>query len=199
MSGSADGAQYVDLRIDEFLELVASTSPAPAAGSATALVLGLGASLCLKTARLSRRLLPVAEEMAEEAASLQRRALELCQEDSVAVAALLAAGNLAGFEEGDAGAHAEAVIRAATVPAELAELGAAVTNLAARLAAQGNPNLLGDAVAAAIIAEAATRAAAGLVTIDLGSLADPALSGRAELAAGRAALDAARARDARRL
>ncbi len=55
---------------------------------------------------------------------------------------------------------------AADVPLAVAEAGAEVAEVAARLAREGNPNLRGDAVAAALLAEAGTRAAAALVRIN---------------------------------
>jgi formiminotetrahydrofolate cyclodeaminase len=49
-----------------------------------------------------------------------------------------------------------------------------VAEIAARLAREGNPNLRGDAVAAALLAEAGARAAAVLVEINTaaGEIAD---------------------------
>jgi methenyltetrahydrofolate cyclohydrolase len=61
---------------------------------------------------------------------------------------------------------AGALPAAADVPMQVLEAGAEVAGLAARLAADGNPNLRGDAVAA-LLAEAGVRAATELVTINL--------------------------------
>jgi formiminotetrahydrofolate cyclodeaminase len=49
----------------------------------------------------------------------------------------------------------------------IAEIGAQVTALAARLAVHGHPNLHGDAITAALLAEAGTRSACALVRINL--------------------------------
>ena len=73
---------------------------------------------------------------------------------------------------------AAALSKATDVPLEVVETGAAVVALAARIAEQGNPRLLGDAVTAALLAEAGTRAAADLVMINLeGSAATPGGAG----------------------
>lgn len=200
MSGSADEPRYSNLRISEFLELVASARPAPAGGSAAALAVCLAAGLCAKAARLSTRHLSGAGELAEQAEDLRARALDLCQKDAVAFGAVLAARRPTGTGTSDtdpAGVGA-ALVSAAAVPAELAEVGAAVTELATRLAEGGNPNLLGDAVAAALIAEAATRAAVLLVAIDLEPSSDTALAGRAGTALEQAERAAARARGLRK-
>lgn len=60
-----------------------------------------------------------------------------------------------------------ALRHAADVPQQIAAAGARVAELAADVAARGNPNLLGDAHAAVLVAEAATRAAANLVRINV--------------------------------
>ena len=59
-----------------------------------------------------------------------------------------------------------ALSAASDVPLAIAEVGAMVAEIAARLAREGNPNLKGDAVAAALLAEAGARAAAVLVDIN---------------------------------
>jgi methenyltetrahydrofolate cyclohydrolase len=52
-------------------------------------------------------------------------------------------------------------------PLEIARIGAELTELAGELARTGNPNLSGDALAAAVLAEAGVQAAARLVAINL--------------------------------
>ena len=62
---------------------------------------------------------------------------------------------------------AAALSGAADVPMRVAEIGVQVAVLAARLARHGNPNLQGDAVTAALLAEAGARSACALVRINL--------------------------------
>ena len=81
----------------------------------------------------------------------------------------------------------EALLGAALVPLEIAEIGARVARLAARVAEAGNPNLRGDAVTGALLAAASARSAASLVDINVGlGQLDPELSRRA----GQAVTDA---------
>ena len=84
---------------------------------------------------------------------------------------------------------------AADVPMRIIELGAQAAALAARLASDGNPNLRGDAAAAALLAEAGAPAAAVLVRINLADAraagADPGPQ-RAERLLREAAASAAR-------
>ena len=97
--------------------------------------------------------------------------------------------------DGDAAARDETIGRAladaAAVPLEIAAIAADVAVLAADVAEHGNPNLRGDAAAAAVLAEAGARVAANLVAINLaGDRGGRASRPRAALAA--AASEAAR-------
>lgn len=67
----------------------------------------------------------------------------------------------------------------------IAEAGAEVAEIAACLAREGNPNLRGDAVAAALLAEAGVRAAAVLVEINTkaGEISDDRVERAGELVA----------------
>lgn len=56
---------------------------------------------------------------------------------------------------------------AADVPLAIAEAGAEVSSLAAFVSENGDPDVQGDAVAAALLAEAGVQAAANLVEINL--------------------------------
>jgi methenyltetrahydrofolate cyclohydrolase len=76
-------------------------------------------------------------------------------------------------------AVADALSAAADVPLAVAETASQVARLAARLAEQGNPNLRGDAVTAALLAEAGARAAAALVEINLAGMPGDARLARA--------------------
>ncbi len=80
-----------------------------------------------------------------------------------------------------------ALSSASETPVAIARAGAEVAELAARVAQASTPALRGDATAGVLLAEAATRAAARLVEINLrGQPADPRLEEVARLS-GRAA------------
>jgi formiminotetrahydrofolate cyclodeaminase len=89
-----------------------------------------------------------------------------------------------------------ALERAAAIPLAIAEVGADVADLAAQLAEHGNPDVRGDAVAGAVLAEAGTRAAAHLVRINLGAAPDDIRVTRAAAVAEAAAQSAQRALEA---
>ena len=69
------------------------------------------------------------------------------------------------------------------MPLAVAEAGAEVAKIAARLASDGNPNLRGDALTACLLAQAGVRAAAVLVALNLADDADPRRERAAALAA----------------
>jgi formiminotetrahydrofolate cyclodeaminase len=164
-------ANYLDLPLRTFLELLAGDQPGPAGGSAAALGVAMAARLCAMTARRSTRQLPDAAELAAEAGQLGELAAAQAQADADAYRAVLAARRRK--DEG----LADALSEAANVPVWVAELGARVVRLATRLAADGNPNLYGDAVTAALLAEAGVRSACELVRINLaGAGSDPRLA-----------------------
>jgi formiminotetrahydrofolate cyclodeaminase len=89
---------------------------------------------------------------------------------------------------------AAALLGATDVALEVVETGASVAGLAARIAERGNPNLLGDAVTAALLAESGARAAAALVLINLKGLQDDDRRNRVAKLVEEAAESAGRAR-----
>ena len=159
---------YLEEPLAGFLDRVASDEPAPGGGAVAAVAVSLAAGLCGMSARLSAGHLDDADGLAERADRLRRRAAPLAQEDAEAYGHVLAAYRLP--EDGDPEARSErirtALAGAAEVPLKIAEAGAEVAEVAARLAREGNPNLRGDALAAALLAEAGTRSAAALVRIN---------------------------------
>jgi len=174
LSGSADGPAFLELELEGFLELVSAAQPAPAAGSAAAMTVALAAGLCAMAARLSTRQMPDAPGLVVAAEQLRDRAATLCQADAEAFGRLVSAiRELRGPDlDGRRRRITEALSQATEVPLAIAETGAGVASLAARIAECGNPNLLGDAVAAVLLAEAGARAAATLVLVNLKGLPD---------------------------
>lgn len=183
----AGGAGYADVPVGSFLDALAAATPAPAAGSAAALVLAQAAALCAKAARLSARQLTAdrADRLVEEAEQIRSRAASLIDEDPRAYQAVIDQNRRAGgrygaesgAESGTAGPAdglAAALSAAADVPLRVVELGVPVASIAAVLAESGKPALRGDAATAGLLAQAAARAAAVLVRINLaGAPSDP--------------------------
>ena len=196
MSGSASEQEYLGSSLASFLELVSAAEPAPGGGSVAAVALAMAAGLCVMAARLSSSDLPDAFDMSVSAAGLRDRAAALCQADAAAYGLVIAA--LRSPREPDPRQRrlrlAAALSEAAEVPAELAEIGADVAAIALRIAEAGNQNLLGDVVTAALLAEAGSRAAGALVTINLEQMPDDDRHRRASQAVVRSAECARRAR-----
>lgn len=154
----------------------------------------MAAGLAAMAARFSAAQLPAAGSTAERADQLRHRVAGLADEDAAAYQAVLDAFALPRDATGRPGRIRDTLHGAAAVPLEIAEIAAQVAQLAAGLATGGNPNLRGDAVTAAYLAEASARSAAALVDINvrLGGL--PAdLSQRAARAVTAARAAAARA------
>ena len=180
MTGSADvtgsPADYLTMPLSGFLAALADGAAAPGGGCAAAAAVAIGAGLCAMTARLSARQLSKdqAAELAADASALQVSAAALIQADASSYQAVLAARRPANVEADASQADrvAAALSAAADVPLQVLGLGAEVARLAGRLAADGNPNLRGDAVTGLLLAEAGARAAALLVGINLASAPD---------------------------
>jgi formiminotetrahydrofolate cyclodeaminase len=123
-------------------------------------------------------------EVQRRAGALRARLLELAEADERSYQPVLDALALDGGDSRRPSALAEALAAAAEVPLEIATASADVAELAAAIArTPGNQHLAGDASAAAVIAEAATRAATALVELNLErSPEDPRLGRAAALA-----------------
>jgi formiminotetrahydrofolate cyclodeaminase len=183
--------------VGEFLDDVASDMPAPGAGTSSAIVVALAAGLAAMAGRISTDHWDGAEALVAEAEAIRARVTPLAPGDGQAYAEVLAALRLPTDLEPEVRNKAigNALARAAEIPLEIAGEGARAAELALEVATHGNPNLRGDAVAGAILASGAVRAAANLVEINLGTTRrDPRVaearrqSARA-LAAARSALD----------
>ena len=110
---------------------------------------------------------PDREAQANRAAELRARALELADVELHAYEPVLEALRLPREDPERAGRVNSARATASASPLEVAGIGAELAELAAELARMGNRNLAGDAIAGALLAEAATQAAARLVAINL--------------------------------
>jgi formiminotetrahydrofolate cyclodeaminase len=160
------------LPLGELLARLASDAPSPAGGALAAIaaagaaaMVEMGASLTIGRVRYAA----VHEEMAEvraRAAELRMALVRLVADDADAYTGVLEALRLPDDER--PAALDLAALAAAGPPRRIVEAAAAVAELAARVAEVGNVNLVGDAMTAAVISEAAGRAATSLVEIDTG-------------------------------
>lgn len=179
---------YLDLSLADFLDRTAAATAAPGAGAAAATAVALAAGLTAMSAGLSSRQLPDADALVARALEQQQRAKPLGQRDAAAYGDVLAAQRRPSDDPGRDLAVQEALSRAADVPLEIAEIGAAVLDLAADVVRRGNPNLRGDALTACLLAQAGARAAAVLVELNLSDPADSRRARAAELARAASAI-----------
>ena len=110
---------------------------------------------------------PERESVGERARTLRAHALELAEIELHAYEPVLEALRLPHEDPRRAERVDAARTKASESPLAIAEVGAEVAELAADLARTGNQNLAGDAIAGALLAEAAAQAAARLVAINL--------------------------------
>lgn len=103
----------------------------------------------------------------QRAGELRTRALELAEIELHAYESVLEALRLPHDDPARAGRVSAAQAEASKSPLEIAQVAADLAALAAQLATNGNPNLAGDAIAGALLAEAAAQAASRLVAINL--------------------------------
>jgi methenyltetrahydrofolate cyclohydrolase len=160
---------YLGLPLGRFMELVASREPAPGGGASAAVTVALAAALSSMSARFSTGHLVEAPALTERAEQLRSEVMPLARADAAAYGRVLESyrGQREGDKEGRRRKIREALSEAASVPLAVAEIGAELVGIAVRLVREGNPNLRGDAVVAALLAEAGVRAAAKLVEINV--------------------------------
>jgi methenyltetrahydrofolate cyclohydrolase len=166
---------FLGLPLGAFLDQVQERSSAPGGGAVSALVVAMAAGLCAMAGRFGQKPGAGSSPVVERALALAAAARPLADADAVAYSRLLEARRLP--REPDPEPRRRAIALATTeavdVPLQVARIGADAARLGATLAAEGNPNLRGDAVAGALLAAAAARAAATLVAINLPDERDP--------------------------
>ena len=158
----------LDLRLREFFDAVASEHPTPGGGSAAAVAVTMSAALSAMVARASSDW-GQAGSVVAQAERLRKRTAPLAQLDAEAYEGALVSTRLPGGGEPavrDAAVGA-AMDRAAELPLQIVEAAADAASLAELVAERGAQDRRGDAVAAALLAEAGARAAAALVAVNL--------------------------------
>ena len=204
-----------DQSIAAFVEALGSSAPAPGGGAASALAGALAAALAEMVARFT-----VGREkyrdVEERAAAILRQAeearvtlLALVEDDERAFQQVSAAYRLPRATEEERAAREEAIqvalASAMQPPLRAVRAACAVVGLAAEIAAIGNGTVISDAGCAALLGEAAARAAALNVLANATLLRDTALADsvraevRALLAEAQAQRDQAHATTLRRM
>jgi formiminotetrahydrofolate cyclodeaminase len=175
--------------LEQFLDALGSGAPTPGGGAASALVGALAAALAEMVARLTvgRPKYAAVEERAQavlrETQGLRNELLALVDEDAQAYGGVAAAYALPKGTD-DVRRMRDEAIQAALVaamqpPLQIMERGCDVLRLAGEIAEIGNPTVASDAGCAALIGEAATRAAGLNVMANVVLLRDERIAGDA--------------------
>ena len=178
----ADGMNWMDMTQREFQAALASSSPTPGGGTASAIALGQAASLACMVADLTLGSekwsagWPAAEHVQEIAIPMMTRSGILAEEDSDAFDEVMAAFKMPKSSDSEK-THRRTAIRsgtlqAAKVPFETAEVALALLKALTELAAHGNANAVTDVGVAGLLASAAAKGALFNVEINLQSLPD---------------------------
>jgi methenyltetrahydrofolate cyclohydrolase len=189
------GRDFLSMPLEEYLDELARETRIPGAGPAAALTAAAAAALVAMAARYSRGSWEEATTTVAQAESLRRRATKLALEDAAALDDFLAARETPVDPRPEARDFhlGRTLARAADVPLAICETACDVALLAQHVADRGEPEVRADAAAAALLAHAATRAAAHLVEVNLAAASDDDRVTRARLLAAAAGDAAARA------
>ena len=173
---------WMDMTQREFQAALASSSPTPGGGTASAIALGQAASLACMVADLTLGSekwsagWPAAEHVQEIAIPMMTRSGILAEEDSDAFDEVMAAFKKPKSSDSEK-THRRTAIRsgtlqAAKVPFETAEVALALLKALTELAVHGNANAVTDVGVAGLLASAAAKGALFNVEINLQSLPD---------------------------
>ena len=173
---------WMDMTQREFQAALASSSPTPGGGTASAIALGQAASLACMVADLTLGSekwsagWPAAEHVQEIAIPMMTRSGILAEEDSEAFDEVMAAFKMPKSSDSEK-THRRTAIRsgtlqAAKVPFETAEVALALLKALTELAVHGNANAVTDVGVAGLLASAAAKGALFNVEINLQSLPD---------------------------
>jgi formiminotetrahydrofolate cyclodeaminase len=184
MRGGSEGppGELADLSLRELLEALSQRTPAPGGGAASAWTGAVAAALVEMAAAYAE--LP---DVGQRAAALRAELLRDGERELRSYEPVLEAQRLPEDDPGRAERLAAALSAASEAPLSIARACAAVAGLAADVAGRSKRSLAGDAIAAAVLAEAACRAAVRLVEINLRESADARLEEAVRLAGDAAA------------
>ena len=168
--------------VQTFLDELASSAPAPGGGSAAALSAAIGAALVSMVANLTVGKSKYAdvqddvERILAHSETLRQRCVALLEQDVEAYTAVSAAYKMPRDTDEQkhvrSAAIQEALKGATDVPMKLAEACVEILELCPESAEKGNMRAVSDVGVGALMAEAALRAAALNVWINLGSIND---------------------------
>nr|ADD92932.1 methenyl tetrahydrofolate cyclohydrolase [uncultured archaeon MedDCM-OCT-S04-C14] len=204
---------WADMTLREFQAALASSSPTPGGGTASAVALGQAASLSIMVCDLTlgnekwQDGWAIAEQIQTMAIPMMGRSNKLATEDSQAFDRVIESFGLPKTTDEEKsnrrGAIRDATLEAAVVPFETASLALKLLTSLPDLAAMGNGNAVTDVGVAGLLASAAAKGAVFNVEINLDSLPEemgesirkelPEVKERTRIAS-RAVMDAVRER-----
>jgi methenyltetrahydrofolate cyclohydrolase len=164
---------YMTATVAAFLDDLAARTPAPGGGAAASVTCAMAAGLVEMAASFASA--KGLERVRGRAHELRLEVSSLAHADGRAYAVVLEALRM---EPGEARTLQldRAVAGAIACPMDMLRIAAEVATLAADMAETGNRNLEGDALAGALLAEAAARSAATLAQLNVSMLSRHALS-----------------------
>jgi formiminotetrahydrofolate cyclodeaminase len=166
------------MKVYKFLDELASSSPAPGGGSASALLCSIGASLVCMVCRLTigkkgyEQSEAELKKVLEEAETLRKNAEKLIDEDAVVFKEVMNAYKTPKENPERQNIIQNALRKATLTPIEVAKIGVRVLDLSKIAAFKGNVNSITDAGVAALAAEAGVRGAVLNAKINLRSMKD---------------------------
>jgi methenyltetrahydrofolate cyclohydrolase len=172
----------VDKTVSQFLDELASNSPAPGGGSVAALAGALGAALTSMVCNLTfgkKKYVDVQEELKgvlEQSESIRKELTQLIDKDTEAFNSVMAAFGLPKGTEAEQAARSaaiqEATKGATMIPLRVMLACEKALALAKTVAQKGNKNSASDAGVAALMLRAGCAGAALNVRINLGGIND---------------------------
>jgi len=175
-------SNLVNMRVNSFVDELASSSPAPGGGSVAALAASLSGALSAMVANLTfgkkgyEAAWEKSVEIAEKGQDIKAKALQAIDEDTQAFYEMMDAMRLPKRTEEEKALRNEtiqiATRNAILVPLKTLEIAVEAVKLAAEIALIGNKNAISDAGVAAITANAAAKSAYLNVKINMGAVQD---------------------------
>jgi len=188
--GNKDEKNLVDMGVTEFVDELASDSPAPGGGSVSALAAAMAAGLTNMVGVLTHGKKGYQdhwdeiEELSNQAQSLKDTFLFLVDEDTRSFNSVMAAIRLPKQSKAQQTARSEALqqatIYSAQVPLKVMQQSLEIMKLAGRMAAIGNQNSLSDAGVAVLQARAGLEGAALNVLINIPGIDDQDIAAKFE-------------------
>ena len=174
--------ELTTLKVQDFVNELASDSPAPGGGSVAALCGALGGALAAMVANLTvgkdkyRESWEAMEKVQRKAPELYKEFLGLLQEDTRAFNTYMSALKMPKETEEEKSARREkmqlGLKEAAEVPLRTLRACKNLGDLALPVVEKGNPNAITDGGTAGLLALAAGKAAAYNIRINLGGIKD---------------------------